>query len=198
MITGSLHLREDAAVDLGVVVGRARRLRQRAARHQHDAPAELLDRRALLLVGADDVVDGDVARRARDDRCRRRSAISAPGRSLRGVEAAADQLERGRPVEPHAALRRVHGLGDAEPERPEMAAERDGALPVDGGVEPGIAVGQRIGDHMRGRIGDAVERRLRRREIARRPRRVGRELAAGDGEIERGHSRDLFAVPKSE
>ena len=39
-------------------------------------------------------------------------------------------------------------------------------VPVDRGIEPGIAVGERIGDHMRGRIGDAVERRLRRREIA--------------------------------
>ena len=68
-----LHLAEDAAVDLGVVVGRARGLDQRAARHQDDAAAELLDRRALLLVGADDVVDGDARAPARDGRCRRRS-----------------------------------------------------------------------------------------------------------------------------
>ena len=52
-----LHLAEDAVVDLGVVVGRSRGLDQRAARHQDDAAAELLDRGALLLVGADHVVD---------------------------------------------------------------------------------------------------------------------------------------------
>src|ERR1051326_411285 len=53
-----LHLREDAVVDLAVVVGRFRRRGERAARHQDDATAELLDRGALLLVGRDDVLDG--------------------------------------------------------------------------------------------------------------------------------------------
>ena len=88
--------------------------------------------------------------------------ISAPGKSFARVEAAADQFQRVRPVQAHAALRGVHRFGDAEAERPQVPAERDGALPVDRGVEPGIAVGQRIGDDMRGGVGDAVERRLRR------------------------------------
>ena len=70
---------------------------------------------------------------------------------LRGVERAADQLLRAVPVEPHAALRGVHRLGDAEPEVPEILAERDGLVPVDRGVEPRIVVGERIGDHVRGR-----------------------------------------------
>ncbi len=140
----------------------------------------------LLLVGADHVVDGDVGTG--------RKMIGAgaggdqrAGNVLGGVEAPADQFERRRPVDAHAALRGVHRLGDAEPERPQMPAKGDGALPVDGGVEPGIAVGERIGDHVRRRIGDAVERRLRRRERARRLHRVGREFATGDGKIERGH-----------
>ena len=68
-----LHLVENAVVDPGVVVRRPRGLHQRAARHQDDAAAELLDRGALLLVGADHVVDRDVRRRLQDDRCRRRS-----------------------------------------------------------------------------------------------------------------------------
>ncbi len=181
-----LHLAEDAAVDLGVVVTRARRLHQRAARHQHDAPVKLLDRRALLLVGADDVVDGDAVARvevigagaAADERA---------GKIPRRLEAAADQFERGRPVDAHAALGGVHGLGDTEAERPQMAAERDGALPIDGGVEPGIAVRLGIGDHVRGRVGDAVERRLGRGEMPRRLGGVGLQLAAGDGKVERGH-----------
>ena len=89
---------------------------------------------------------------------------------------------------PHAALRGVHRLGDAEPERPEMAAEGDGGVPVDRGVEPRIAVGERIGDDMRRRIGDAVERRLGRREILRRLRRVGRELPPAAGRLSVGMS----------
>src|SRR5262249_22674991 len=99
----------------------------------------------------------------------------------------ADQFERGRPVDAHAALGGIHGLGDAEPERPQMAAERDGALPIDGGIEPGIGVRERIGDHVRRRVGDAVERRLRRGEVPRRLGGVGLKLAASDGKIERGH-----------
>ena len=58
-----LHLTENAAIDLGVIVAAARRLYQRAACHQHDAPAELFDLRALFLVGADDVVEGHVVTR---------------------------------------------------------------------------------------------------------------------------------------
>ena len=181
-----LHLAENAAIDLGVVVAAARRLHQRAACHQHDAPAEFFDRGALLLVGADDVVEGHVGARfemigagaAADQRA---------GKILGGVEAPADQFERGRPVDAHAALGGVHGLGDAEPERPQVPAECDGALPVDRGIEPGVAIGQRIGDDMRGRVGDAAERRLRRGQMARRLGGVGRKLAAGDRKIERGH-----------
>ena len=155
-----LHLAEDAVVDLGVVVGRARRLHQRAARHQDDAAAELLDRRALLLVGADHVVDGHARRPARDDRCRRRrrsarrespSRRRGCGGSVRATSASPCPCRAARCPSP----RRRRGRG------PEVVAEGDGALPVDRGVEPGIGVGQRIGDDMRGRIGDAVERRLR-------------------------------------
>ena len=80
-------------------------------------------------------------------------------RALGGVERMADQLLGARPVEPAAALRRVHRFGDAEAEVPQIMAKRDGPLPVDGRVEPRIDVGERIGDHMRGRIGDAVESR---------------------------------------
>ena len=41
-----------------------------------------------------------------------------------------------------------------------MLAERDGPVPVDRGREPGIVVGERIGDDMRRRERDAVERAL--------------------------------------
>jgi hypothetical protein len=48
-----LHLRQDAVVDVGVVVGRFRACGERAARHEDDAAAELLDRAALLFVRSD-------------------------------------------------------------------------------------------------------------------------------------------------
>ena len=88
----------------------------------------------------------------------RAGQVPAPRRALRRISS-----QRGRPVEPHAALRGVHRLGDAEAERPEVPAEGDRRVPVDRGVEPGVAVGQRIGHDMRGRVGDAVERLLRPR-----------------------------------
>ena len=134
-------------------------LDQCAARHQHDAAAQLLDRRALLLVGA---MTSSMVTSALGSSWSvpAPQAMSAPGMSCR-IEAAPDQLQRCRPIQPHAALRGIHRLGDAEPERPEVAAEGDGALPVDRGVEPRIGVREWIGDDMRGRIGDAVERRLR-------------------------------------
>ena len=171
MITGSFTWSRMRLVDRGVVVGRARGLHQRAARHQDDAAAELLDRGALLLVGADHVVHRDVRRRLQMIGAGARADQRA-GKVLRRVEAAPDQLQRVRPVHPHAALRGVHRLGDAEAERPEVAAELDGGVPVDRGVEPRLAVGQRIGDHMRRRIGDAVERRLGLRKIPRRLREM--------------------------
>jgi hypothetical protein len=52
--------------------------------------------------------------------------------------AAADQLGRARPVQAHAALRGVHRLGDARAVRPQVAAEGEGGVPVDGGGAPGL------------------------------------------------------------
>ena len=170
MITGSLRLRQDAVVDAQIIVRAARGAHQRAARHQDDAAAQRLDRLDLLLIGADHVVDGDAgvggemigAGAAGDQRARP---------VLGGVERAADQLQRGRPVDAHAALRGVHRLGDAEPEIPDVVAERDGLVPVDRGVEPGIVVGERIGGDVHRRIGDA-------RGVA-GLRRAARDLRAG-------------------
>ena len=68
-----LHLAQDAGIDAFVIRRAARRLGQRARGHQDDAAAHPLDRRALFLVGADDVVDRHVRRRAPGGRCRRRS-----------------------------------------------------------------------------------------------------------------------------
>ncbi len=102
---------------------------------------------------------------------------------------APDQLLRFGPTEPHAALRRIHRFGDAEPEIPQPVPEGEGALPVDGGRQPRIIVGQWIGHHMRRRIGDAgelagpvpVEGQGRPRQ------RVGGDRTIGIGEIDFGH-----------
>ena len=84
-------------------------------------------------------------------------ARSAPGMVRASAQRAADQLARVRPVEAHAALRGVHGLGDLEAEPPEMAAEGQRRVPVDGRPLPGSRIGQRIGHDMRGGVGDPRE-----------------------------------------
>ena len=56
------QLRENAVVDRDVVVRGARAGGKSAAGHEHDAPAHALDRRDLLLVAADHIVDGEPGR----------------------------------------------------------------------------------------------------------------------------------------
>jgi hypothetical protein len=76
---------------------------------------------ALLGVGGDDVIE--VAREVGVEMV---CAGSAGDDAVGGAgfsNAALDELERERPIEAHAALRSIHGLSDAEAERPEMAAE---------------------------------------------------------------------------
>lgn len=59
--------------------------------------------------------------------------------------------------QPHAALRRIHRLGDTEAEVPQAVTEAQRGVPVDGGREPRIIIGKRIGHHMGGCESDAVE-----------------------------------------
>ena len=150
------HLFENAAINLGVIVGRLGGDDQCAARHQDDAAAAGFDRLDLFLIGADDVVDG--GRRGRNELVGADAGINGRARHVaRRFDRELDELQRVRPVEPHAALRGVHGFGDAEAERPEMAAIGDGGVPVDRGGQPGIHIGERIGDQMRGGERDAIE-----------------------------------------
>ena len=114
---GGPHAAQDAGIDALVIGGRFRRLGQRARRHEDDAAAHGLHRLALLLIGADDVIDGHVraggqmvgAGAGGDDRA---------WVVLRGVEAEADEVLGCCPIQPHAALGGVHGFGDAQAERP--------------------------------------------------------------------------------
>ena len=152
-----LRLAEDAAVD-ALVVGRTRRdARERAAGHDDQLAAQLLDRGHLLFVAGDDLIDRlDVLQH---------QVIGAAARGdqrarhvLGRVERTPDQLQRGRPVQPHAALRRVHGLGDTQAERPEVAPVGDRGVPVDRGTaSQGSTAASGIRHHMGGGVGDAVE-----------------------------------------
>ena len=140
-----------------------------------------LDRLDLLLVGANDVVDA--ARRGRIEMVGAGAAgEAAVAVGLRRGGRAADQFQRVRPVEAHAALGGVHRLGDGEAEAPEVPAVGDGRVPVDRRRQPRIDVGARIGDDMGRGIGDAIERarRLGRKgarraeaNVSRRPSAVG-------------------------
>ncbi len=183
---GLARARKDAAVDLGVVVGGAGDAGERARSHQHDAPADGLDGLDLFLIGADDVVErlGVVGIELVGAAARKHDAVAA----ARGFNAAADQFQRGWPVDAHAALGRVHGLRDAEPQAPEVLTKSNGAVPVDGAIEPRVVVRERIGDHVRGGKGDAVElARNARRKVARRreTERLERAVGARQGDGER-------------
>ena len=167
---GLAHLRQHAVIDLDVVVGTAADFRQRTRRHQDDPAAGLLDRRDLFLIGADHVVDGlCVLRRQMIGAGAGKHQRAAP--RLRRPHRALDQFQRGRPVQPHAALRGIHRFGDAEAEIPDMFAKGDGLVPVDRGRQPRIDIGQRIGHHMRRRECHAVQRALKLwRETSATPR----------------------------
>ena len=65
---------------------------------------------------------------------------------------ALDQRLRGGPVEAHAALGRVHRLGDAESQAENMAAEGERRLPVDGRALTGFLRRERVGYDMHRRV----------------------------------------------
>ena len=181
------HLREQPVVDQAVLVGRARAGGERAARHHDQPPAQALDGLGLMLVGVDHVGHGQALAR--------HQVVGAAAREHprarmvpRCVDRAADQLERGRPVQAHAALRGVHRLGHAEPEVPEPAAVGDGRVPVDRAAHPGVDRGQRVGDDVHRRERDPRERALRDVGIAARlGGGEGREPAVEAGQRDRGH-----------
>ncbi len=149
-------LAQDAVVNT-FVIGRAFcHAGQRAAGHDDQFAAQLFNRRHLFFVAGNHLVHGlhvlqhqvVGAATGSDERT---------GNVLRGFQRTADQFERGRPVQTHAALRRVHGLSHAQAQRPQVAAVGDGRIPIHGAVDPRIDHGQRVGHHVSGRIGDAVE-----------------------------------------
>ncbi|MCY1517728.1 hypothetical protein D9M68_524250 [compost metagenome] len=194
---GLLRLAQDAVVHALVVGGAFCHAGQCAARHHDQLAAERLDGGHLLLVAADHVVDAlhvvdvqVVGAAARGD--------ERAGHVLRGIERAADQFERGRPIQAHAALRGVHRLGHAQAQGEQVAAVGDGGVPVDRALQPRVDGGERVGDDVRGRVGDAVELDARfgldRRGAA---QGVGRERAARGGEGQRQCHGVCFVRPSA-
>ncbi len=182
---GFPHLRQDAIVDPGVVVGVATNFRECARRHQDDLAAGLFDGLDLLFIGADHVIDRFGVFR--------REVIGAgagghqrTAARLGRLDRALDQFQRCRPVQSHAALCGVHGFRDAKAEIPDMFAESDGLVPVDRGGQPGIDVGAWIGHHMGGRIHHAIELAL---EFSRKGlghgRMIGLQRAVGARQLQR-------------
>ena len=110
-----------------------------------DQPRLVADLAGTLLVGAGAAGDAGLHRMR-----------------LRLAHRALDQLLGGRPVDPHAALRGVHRLGEAEPLVPEPAAKAESVLPVDRRLaHPGVALGDRVGHDVRGGEGGAGQRHPR-------------------------------------
>ena len=176
---------EHLAIDAAVVVGAARGPREVPARHEHDARTRVLGVVELFLVGVDDRLEGDglvadmIGVHADDE-------VGTHGRRLGG--AAGDQFARGEGVEPHVALRGVHGVGDAEAPRPHVVAEGERRIPVDLGRFAGGVVGERLRHDVRGRVGDPTRERMPRpRERRRFGERHGGQSAGLVDERERGH-----------
>ena len=150
-------LAQHAVVD-AFVVGRAlRHARQRAAGHHDQPPAELSR-------------SPPSAPRRRGSRRRPTSRPPAPGGRCRSRWPGRRRARRAR----HRCERRISSseVGQSSPMprcavsmasatprpmRPQPVAVGDGGVPVDRALQPGVDGGPRIGHHVRGGVGDAVE-----------------------------------------
>lgn len=151
-------LRQDAVIDADIVVRPFGNCRQRPAGHHDRLAAEPFDKSELLFIGLDDVIDCFGGGGRQMVGAGARGEIGAIDRARLG-DRAADQFLRVCPVETHAALRRVHRFGDAEAQPPQMVTERHRPLPVDHRSGPRIGHGERIGNDVRGGIGDTRKSR---------------------------------------
>ena len=153
------RLRDQLVVDAQVVVVPASGPGQLPAAHEHRHRAGVEHVGQLLLVGPHSVHNGRIARRqlvgadAGQDR-----PADGPGLGA----GPSDEFPRGRVVEPHPALSRVHRLGHPEAVPPQVMAEPQGRLPVHCGRCAGDRLTERVGHHMRGRERDPAAEGLGR------------------------------------
>jgi len=128
---GLAHLRQDVVIDPFVVSRGACHLHQGATGHDDETSAQGLDGFDLFIVGADHIVERlDLGQLEMVGS----AATGHPGarNGSRCLQRAPDQLARGGPIEPHAALCGVHGLGHTQAQRPQVMAVLQGGVPVHG------------------------------------------------------------------
>ena len=153
---GLARLAQDAVVDAFVIGGRFGHPGQGAAGHHNQFAAKLFDGFHLQLVGGNhfidrfDIVQVQVIGAAAAGR-------EGPGEVLLRLQRAADQFERGGPIQAHAALGGVHAFGYAQAQRPQVAAVGNRRVPIDRALQPRVYRGQRVGHHVGGAVRDAVE-----------------------------------------
>src|ERR687895_2399805 len=132
------------------------------AGHQDHTPSYALDEGALLFVGT--LYLGERGHVCGIQVVRPRARGDVSSYFTRFGDGAPDQLPARFPPESHSALGRIHGLGDGEPERPEISPVRERRLPVEVDIQGGVVVRQRVADDMGRREGDAATRWCRGRD----------------------------------
>ena len=167
---------QHAGVDARVVVGPGAQAGQLPAGHQDHLATGRFDQIALLLVSA-----GHVVQRACRPGCQLVGAGAAGDAAFRLAQGAPDQLSGRPPVQPHATLRGVHGLGHTQAPGPEVAAVLQRGLPIQVGRPPGNVLGQRVCDHVGGGKGHPAAQGLPRAlersrwaQLVKRQRPVGK------------------------
>jgi hypothetical protein len=106
-------LGQDTVIHPRIIIRPLGACRQGPAGHQDDLAAQALDKTHLLLIGGDHLAEREIRARGEMIGAGARSDSTARGRGLN--DRAPDEFLRRRPVETHAALRGIHGLGHGEP-----------------------------------------------------------------------------------
>ena len=182
---------EQLAVDRLVVLRRRAR-RGPAARLAIRITAAPAPRRLPAAPGSASMTRRASAVGAVRGRCPRPQAIRPPARgpppALRRISS-----RGGRPVEAHAALGGVHGLGDAQAVATTVARGRRGWRPSRGGGRAGRVVGQRVGDDVGGGVGDPTAE-AGAASSARHARRAGERVRRASGPSRVGQRRSRSAA----
>ena len=186
MITGSLHLRQDAVIDLGVLVGRPGDPSERARGHHDDASARRLRSPRTAPRRRGSRRRSSSPRRDRGGRCPRRRTRPRPGARF---EAATERLISSSAIGQSSPMPRwAVSIASATPRPRSQRCSRigDGAFPIGRRLEPGIDLRKRVDHHMGSRERDAVERlRDALREVPRRRQVEPLELAARGRQMQR-------------
>src|SRR6185437_2552738 len=181
---GLAYALKNPAVDFFIVVWGPRHSSQCARSHQDNAATHGLDRFNLFFVRTDHIVE--IARLRRIELvCSAAGKHQPVARSCRS-DRPFDEFKRCRPIHTHATLRSIHRFRDTKTETPKVLTVGNGLIPVDCTIEPGVVVGEGVGDDMCRRESDAIELALR---TLRKMSGLGKmkffDTAAGERQIDR-------------